>query len=206
MHARGAAVALLLIGAIVGSGQAPTPEISSHDAPATFSTKVNLVMVPVVVRDGKGKAIGTLQKEDFQLFDKGKPQVISRFSVEKAGETKIPAEVAADAAAIDKSPAPAAPAAPIAQRFVLYLFDDVHTSMADLIQARIAADKHLTESLDPSARAGIFTTSGQNNVDFTDDRVKLHDALMKLMSRPTSGPQGSDCPDLTYYMADLIQN
>ncbi len=76
--------------------------MSSHDAPATFSTKVNLVMVPVVVRDGKGKAIGTLQKEDFQLFDKGKPQVISRFSVEKAGESVIPAEVATDEAAIDK--------------------------------------------------------------------------------------------------------
>ncbi len=218
MLVRGAAAALFLFGMIAGLdslGQAPTaqntaaqntPEMASRDAPATFSAKVNLVMVPVVVRDGKGKAIGTLQKEDFQLFDKGKPQVISRFSVEKAGETKIPAEVAADAAAIDKSLAPATPAAPIAQRFVLYLFDDVHTSTADLIQARIAADKHLTESLDPSARAGIFTTSGQNNVDFTDDRVKLHEALMKLMSRPTMGPPGSECPDLSYYMADLIQN
>jgi VWFA-related protein len=218
MLVRGAAAALFLFGMIAGLdslGQAPTaqntaaqntPEMASRDAPATFSAKVNLVMVPVVVRDGKGKAIGTLQKEDFQLFDKGKPQVISRFSVEKAGETKIPAEVAADAAALDKSLAPATPAAPIAQRFVLYLFDDVHTSMADLIQARIAADKHLTESLDPSARAGIFTTSGQNNVDFTDDRVKLHEALMKLMSRPTMGPPGSECPDLSYYMADLIQN
>jgi len=218
MLARGAAAALFLFGLIAGLdslGQTPTgqnappqntPEMASRDAPATFSAKVNLVMVPVVVRDGKGKAIGTLQKEDFQLFDKGKPQVISRFSVEKAGENLIPAEVAADAAAIDKSIAPATPAAPIAQRFVLYLFDDVHTSMADLIQARIAADKHLTETLDPAARAGIFTTSGQNNVDFTDDRVKLHEALMKLMSRPTLGPPGSECPDLSYYMADLIQN
>jgi VWFA-related protein len=218
MLVRCVAAALFLFGAIAGLdslGQAPapqntpaqnTPEMASRDAPATFSAKVNLVMVPVVVRDGKGKAIGTLQKEDFQLFDKGKPQVISRFSVEKAGENLIPAEVAADAAAIDKSLAPATPAAPIAQRFVLYLFDDVHTSMADLIQARIAADKHLTESLDSAARAGIFTTSGQNNLDFTDDRVKLHEALMKLMSRPTLGPPGSECPDLSYYMADLIQN
>jgi VWFA-related protein len=218
MLVRGATAALFLFGVIAGIdslGQAPaqqntppqnTPEMASRDAPATFSAKVNLVMVPVVVRDGKGKAIGTLQKEDFQLFDKGKPQVISRFSVEKAGETMIPAEVATDQAALDKSIAPATPAAPIAQRFVLYLFDDVHTSMADLIQARIAADKHLTESLDPAARAGIFTTSGQNNVDFTDDRLKLHEALMKLMSRPTMGPPGSECPDLSYYMADQIQN
>jgi hypothetical protein len=104
MHVRGAAAAaLLLFGVISGlesRGQAPVvtqnasgpntpqqnvPEMSSHDAPATFSTKVNLVMVPVVVRDAKGKAIGTLEKEDFQLFDKGKPQVITRFAVEKAG-------------------------------------------------------------------------------------------------------------------------
>jgi VWFA-related protein len=180
--------------------------MTSHDAPATFTTKVNLVMVPVVVRDAKGKAIGTLQKEDFQLFDKGKQQVISRFSVEKAGEAVIPAEVAKDEAAIDKSAAPASPPAPIAQRFVVYLFDDVHTSTSDLIQARDAADRHLTESLDATARAAIFTTSGQGNQDFTDDRVKLHEALMKLMARPTIGPAGSECPDLSYYMADLIQN
>ena len=181
--------------------------MSSHDAPATFSTKVNLVMVPVVVRDAQGKAIGTLQKEDFQLFDKGKPQVISRFSVEKAGEAVIPAEVATDEAARSRRlKAAASPAPPIAQRFVVYLFDDVHTSTADLMQARNAADRHLTETLDATTRAAIFTTSGQGNVDFTDDRVKLHEALLKLMARPTMGPPGSECPDLTYYMADLIQN
>src|ERR1700733_5120325 len=109
MHVRGAAAAVLLFGVIAGAQNTPnaspqnTAEMTSHDAPATFSTKGNLVMVPVVVRDGKGKAIGTLQKEDFQLFDKGKPQVISKFSVEKAGEAVIPGEVATDEAAIDKA-------------------------------------------------------------------------------------------------------
>jgi VWFA-related protein len=183
--------------------------MSSHDAPATFSTKVNLVMVPVVVRDSKGKAIGTLQKEDFQLFDKGKPQVISKFSMEKAGEAVIPAEVATDDAALENAAGATAAAkapAPIAQRFVIYLFDDVHTGTADLMQARNAADHHLSESLDATTRAAIFTTSGQGNVDFTDDRVKLHEALLKLMPRPTIGAPGSECPDLSYYTADLIQN
>jgi VWFA-related protein len=225
MQVRCAIAALLLFGAIAGlesRGQAPgtqiapgqnTPnpnasEMTSHDAPATFSTKVNLVMVPVVVRDSQGRAIGTLRKEDFQLFDKGKPQVIAKFSVEKAGETVIPAEVATDEAALDRSTAPASPAAPavpIAQRFVIYLFDDVHTKMPDLIQARDAADHHLSETLDATTRAAIFTTSGQGNLDFTDDRVKLHEALLKLMSRPTLG-SGLECPPLSYYMSDLIQN
>jgi VWFA-related protein len=201
----------MVFGVIAAQGQTSSPntaEMASRDAPATFSTKVNLVMVPVVVRDGKGKAIGTLQKEDFQLFDKGKPQVISKFSVEKAGETVIPAEVATDDAALENA-APAGTAktpAPIAQRFAVYLFDDVHTRTSDLIQARDAADRHLSESLDATTRAAIFTTSGQGNVDFTDDRTKLHEALMKLMWRPTMGAPGTECPDISYYMADMIQN
>src|ERR1700677_3844856 len=120
MQVRGASAALLLFGVISGSGQAPqstpqqnAPEMSSRDAPATFSTKVNLVMVPVVVRDAKGKAIGTLQKEDFQLFDKGKPQVIAKFSVEKAGEAVVPAEVATDDTALENAAgATAAPKTP----------------------------------------------------------------------------------------------
>ncbi len=221
MQLRDAALALLLLGLLSGlesRGQAPVtpnpaaqnaPEMTTHDAPATFSTKVNLVMVPVVVRDAKGKAIGTLQKEDFQLFDKGKPQVISKFSVEKAGEAVIPAEVATDDAALENAAGAIAAAktpAPIAQRFVVYLFDDVHTSTADLIQVRNAADRHLNETLDATTRAAVFTSSGQGMVDFTDDRVKLHEALMKLMSRSTIGARGSECPDISYYMADLIQN
>lgn len=188
-----------------------TAELTAHDAPATFTTRVNLVTVPVVVRDSKGKAVGTLQKGDFQLFDKGKPQTITRFSVEKAGESVTPAVVAAegsdDAAVSDSAgAAPQKPAAPIVQRFVAYMFDDVHTTNADLIVARNAAEKHLSESLDATTRAAILTTSGQGNVDFTDDRSKLHEALMRLMAHPTLGAPGTECPDIIYYWADQIFN
>ena len=219
MQVRGAAAALLLFGVISGRGQAPqttpqqnpppqnTAEMASHDAPATFSTKVNLVMVPVVVRDGKGKAIGTLQKEDFQLFDKGKPQVIStvfggkgRGDVDSGGggHRRRGHRQIRRARNSRTRPSPSA--------LSIYLFDDVHTGTPDLMQARNAADRHLAETLDPATRAAIFTTSGLGNVDFTDDRAKLHEALLKLMSRPTMGAPGSECPDLTYYTADLIQN
>jgi VWFA-related protein len=219
---------LVVIAALDLRGQTPAPqtstppavssatpqqnaaELTSRDAPATFSAKVNLVMVPVIVRDSKGKAIGDLKKEDFQLFDKGKPQVITRFSMEKAGESVAPVVVADDVAdeALENAAGKSTPkpAGPIAQRFVAYMFDDVHTTNPDLIQARDAADRHLAESWDPTTRAALLTTSGVGNVDFTDDRLKLHEALMKLMARPTLGPRGSQCPDLSYYMADLIFN
>jgi len=55
--------------------------MSSRDTPATFKAKVNLVLVPVVVRDSQGRPIGTLRQEDFQVFEDGKRQTIANFSV-----------------------------------------------------------------------------------------------------------------------------
>jgi len=59
-------------------------EIASHEGAITFSSKVNLVSVPVVVRDAEGRAVGNLKQDDFQLFDKGKLQVITKFPLRKA--------------------------------------------------------------------------------------------------------------------------
>src|ERR1035437_7827748 len=88
------AVALAIFGACATWAQtaAPPPqtpakstaEMATHDEPALFKARVNLVMVPVVVRDRHGKAVGNLKQEDFLVFVKGKPPYISRFSMEKA--------------------------------------------------------------------------------------------------------------------------
>jgi VWFA-related protein len=177
------------------------PEIATHDAPATFKSKVNLVVVPTVVLDNKGHAIGNLTKEDFQLFDKGKPQIISRFTVEKAG-AKVKPEAGPGATPPEKAAEGAPPDLP--DRYTAYLFDDVHLKFEDLVYARDAAAKHLN-TLQPTERAAIYTTSGQTMLDFTDDRAKLHEALSKL--RPRSIRANSmDCPNVTFYVADLIVN
>jgi len=178
--------------------------MSSHETPATFKSKVNLVLVPVVVRDGQGRAVGNLKQEDFQILDRGKPQVISKFSVEKSerqvtGEKERPGGNAADTA-------PGASAAPVApERYVAYLFDDVHLVFGDLVRVRDATDRHLS-SLESTDRAAIFSTSGQTTLDFTDDRAKLHETLLRLQPRPVSRSTIPECPDVSYYQADLIQN
>src|ERR1700687_31380 len=112
--------ASLLMFSLGSGGQSPpadknSPEVASRDSQPTFTTRSNLVLVRVVVRDKKEQANGTLQKEDFQLLDKGKPQVISKFSVEKsAGRNADAPPAATPAPAPGEKPAgePPPPVAP----------------------------------------------------------------------------------------------
>ncbi len=68
---------------------------ASQDTPVKIVVNVNRVFVPVVVRDNEGHAVGDLKKEDFQVFDSGKPQFISGFTVEKREVTESAAKSAA---------------------------------------------------------------------------------------------------------------
>jgi VWFA-related protein len=179
-------------------------EISQHDEPATFQTHVNLVMVPVVVRDKQGRAVGNLTKEDFQLFDKGKSQQISRFTLEKWDLSSPAPQTAAAAPPGEESDR--LPPANMPDRFVGYLFDDIHTNAGDLMRVRQAAEQHMLNDLRPTDRAAIFTTSGQVVTDFTDDLAKLRQTLARLMPRPIARQTQQQCPDISLYQADMIVN
>lgn len=200
--------ALLVLGLLAAVwGQAQTPprqpaaEITTREAPVTFRSRVNLVTVPVVVRDSKRTAVGTLDKDDFQLFDGGKPQIVSRFSIEKP-TVRQPAPAAPEVpAAHGVAPAVAAPVMP--QRFVAVVVDDLHTEFADLVWARQAAEKFLASSTGPSERIAIYTTSGQNAVDFTNDGDQLNKTLLAIRSGVKTA---LECPQITYYVADQIEN
>jgi VWFA-related protein len=173
-------------------------EIVAHDEATTFKVNVKLVLVRVVVRDAQGHAIGNLHKEDFQLFDNRKPQIITQFALERPGSQVAKERQVSNEGTVDKLPS-------VPERYIAFVFDDVHLTFGDLAQARTAAEHHLA-TLQPTDRAAIFSTSGQTMLDFTDDRAKLHDALLRLQPRPITQTGTTDCPDISYYMADLIQN
>jgi VWFA-related protein len=179
---------------------ANAPEMTTKEAPAIFKTRVDMVSVPVVVRDAKGKVIGNLTKDNFQVFDRGKPQEIVRFSVEKAGDLTAKAAKTSDVPNIE---GPAMPDIP--ERFLAYLFDDIHLAPGDLMRARDAA-VHQLAKMAKTDRAAIFTTSGQNQLEFTDDVEKLQATLLLLRNRSISGPNIGACPDVSYYMADMMIN
>jgi VWFA-related protein len=170
--------------------------IASPQGEVAFKAETDLVLVPVVVRDAKGNAVGNLRKEDFQLFDKGKPQEITKFTLE--GTT---GRVAEDRSLPGGNAPPAnAPPITIPDHFVALQFDDVHMNggpgnaggFGDLVYSRDAALKFL-DALRPGDRVAVFTTSGSVMLDFTSDRAKLREALLKLRPAMPNPAMASAC-------------
>jgi VWFA-related protein len=187
------------------SAQQPsTAEVVTRDSSTTFKVRVNVVLVRVVVRDQNGKVVDNLKKEDFQLFDNRKPQTISTFSLETPASHIVPVVTVSDHPEADAEKSQPAPAT-LPQRFVSLLFDDLHLSMEDANYDRVAASK-IFDAMAASDRVGIYTTSGQFAQEFTSDREVLKKALNQIVPRPLADSTFHDCPDLSYYQADMIQN
>jgi len=183
-------------------------EISSNDVEPTFKLQAerNLVLVRVVVRDAKGAAVDNLRKEDFQLFDHGKLQTISQFSMEKpvlkAPEPLPPKSAEKTGVEPEEADETSVPIS-TARRFVALYFDDVNTPYENLVRARDAADHFLTHFIQVGDRVALFTSSGQKQVGFTDDLAQLHQALFELQPHPIMGEDRS-CGTIPPYEAYLI--
>lgn len=162
----------------------------------TFQSNVDVVLVPVVVRDRKGAAVGDLRKEEFQVFDNNRQQVISGFMIESNAHARSARKA--------DSTAPAS-AATSPRRFVVFLFDDLHMSISDFVQTREAA-KRVFASLDDAEEAAVVSLSGLVNSGMNADRMALREAMMKIQPQSFFRKTETDCPNMDYYHAELIVN
>jgi VWFA-related protein len=181
-------------------------EIATQEVQSTFKLQVqrNMVLVRVIVRDANGRPVSGLGKADFRLFDNGKPQEIDQFAVESTSprpaiEPQAPAKPSEEGSASGQ-----APGTPIPRNYQALYLDDVQMKFEDIAHSRDAAERFLAATLTPSGRVAIFTSSGQGNLDFTDDRSKIHDTLYRLMPRPIITPNPNACPDIEEYQAYLM--
>jgi VWFA-related protein len=181
--------------------------MNTRDSATPFSVRVNLVPIRVVVRDAHTHAVPNLRQEDFQIFEDGKIQTISHFSVETAPAVPQALPEKSSSHPADSETAPALLVRPA--RFVALLFDDVHLPFGELARIRNIANDYVASSFLPSDRFAVFTMSGQSQTDFTDDRAKLHEALLGVQPRSVTAGNASgigDCPSINYFQADLIVN
>jgi VWFA-related protein len=190
--------------------QHPRDELTTRDAPATFKVRVNLVQVRVVVRDQDGKVVPNLHREDFQILDNHKPQLLSSFNVETeesraaavpdtGGDANLTSQKSAEVENV------AVRANRLPQRFVAMVFDDMHLSLEDAVFVRTEAT-HFLGTLTSIDRVAIYSTSGEFKQDFTDDRELLRKTLLKIIPHSSSGNGYHPCPEVTYYEADQFLN
>ena len=175
--------------------------------PYTIETTVNRVLVPVVVRDKQGRSIGDLKKEDFQVFDNNKLHIISGLSIEQRVAPGGSRAINTQSGSPAPTPANATSKFSSSQdRFVIFVFDDLHLGAEDLAHVKAAGVRVVSESLADSDVAAVVSLSGRTNSGLTHDHAKLRDAMMSLQTHAFYGTSGSECPNIDYYQADLIAN
>jgi VWFA-related protein len=166
-------------------------------APAgTIRVQSTVVEVDVVVKDSHGKAVPHLTRDDFQIFDSGKLQKISNFSVDQQNAPPPPPP---EQLALKEVPAPI-PTPPA--RYVGFYFDDNNMETNDLVFARKSAEKFVNTSMEEGDRVAVFTSSTTVTQGFTTDKTKLIAAMEKVVShiRKASFGAGS-CPHIEPYQA-----
>jgi VWFA-related protein len=176
---------------------APPASASSGTAPAntgtTLHVNINVVQVPVVVRDASGRSVSDLQRGDFQVFDDGKLRQLSGFLVENDEPSQRKVETLAASWALPN-------------RVTVFVFDDMHLNHEQIASVQKAAMKGLDGALTGSDVAAVVSTSGKMNSGLTRDKAKLSAAIMALRPLEVYRSKQIDCPNIDYYQADLIVN
>ena len=96
--------------------------------------------------------------------------------------------------------AAAIPSAPVS--YLAFYFDDLYSVQDSLYRSGQAAEKFIA-GLPPTERVAIFTSSGFQTLDFTDDRQKIHEVLSKLRVNSRASTKGR-CPEIPDYLAYRI--
>jgi VWFA-related protein len=188
--------------------QPPQPLPTAQPLPAappdkgfTLHVNVDVLLVPVVVRDRQDRAIGDLAPKDFAVFDQGKPRPITGFTVVRS---MVPEEAAPTSE--PQGPAEAAtPAASPQNRFIVFLFDDRHLDSSGLLRTQQAAMQVLNRPLGPHEYAAVVSIMGVNS-GITQDRAVLEAAVKKIALHLSFQHDTRDCPDIDYFSADKILN
>jgi VWFA-related protein len=161
--------------------QQPTPKSSSpqpdeQQPPITFKVEVNYVEIDAVVTDTNGNFVRGLTREDFEVIEQSKPQIISVFSL-----VDLP---------VERSDPPLFAAAPIESdvrtnrrefdgRVFVLVLDDLHTHFTRTARLRAAARQFVERYLGANDVAAIVTTGGSKTAaqNFTSSRRLLLKAI-----------------------------
>jgi VWFA-related protein len=171
-----------MAGAIL-SAQQPATETPQE----RFRARTDLVQADVTVLDDRRRPVRGLTKEDFTIFQDGKPQPIEAFS-----EVSLPDRVVSDRAPWTRDVPPDVVTNQIAEqegRLVIILLDRTIPLGQPTITAKRIADAAV-DALGPGDLAAVVSTSGGSTQELTADRARLHRVING--SDPSTGSSSDE--------------
>jgi VWFA-related protein len=143
--------------------------------------EVSVVNLDVFVTDKKGQPVAGLRKEDFQVFEDGKPVEISNFYAESPRRAAAPVTAPAGGAAVPAE-------RPIDQRLRLVVFvDDVNLTLANRVRILENVGRFLHRELKPGDEVMLVRYNETLDIrrPFTADLGLLDADLAALLKLPT---------------------
>jgi VWFA-related protein len=161
-----------------GQGQSQPPQ----QPPMTFRAEINYVEVDTRVLDQQGKFVGDLKPEDFQVFEDGKAQKVTAFSL-----VNIPVE------RVERPLFASKPIEPDVRnnmqaadgRIYVIMLDDYHTAALRSQRVKLAARQFIERYVGANDLAAVVHTSGRGDAgqEFTTSQARLLRAVDKFMGR-----------------------
>src|SRR5688500_1985348 len=216
-------IALLTI-ASIGSGFSRTVRAQQP----VFRTETRLIVETVTVRDKEGRAIEGLTAKDFAITEDGEPQQMAFVEFQRLddlGALGAPgASGATGATGATSAPVQTAISTAAAgdiryrdKRLIILYFDLTAMGGADSMRAFAAAQKFIATNMDASVLMAIMSFEGgavRVKTDFTGDRARLDDVMLRLIYRddldgdgvpdnPEAGTAfGQDDPEFNMFNTD----
>jgi VWFA-related protein len=168
-----------------------------------YEVRVTLKLVQVYVTDKKGNPVIDLAKDEFSVFDEGRPQKITDFerhvlSFPELGEEAQPAVPQASRE----------PAQELLPRKFFLLFDFAFNNGIGLEKARKAAFRLIDEELQPTDEVGLLSYSAIKGLKMheflTTDHKKVRDVAKRLGMESISGRAESF--EAQYWQAKTFSN
>ncbi len=170
----------LVAGAALAFAQ--EPQAPPTQPPVTFRAEVNYVEVDARVLDDQGAFVPGLTGADFQVFEDGKPQKVTAFSL-----VNIP---------VERQPRPLFASSPIEPdvqnnlngydgRIYVIMLDDQHTHPLRAARTKAAARQFIQRYMGANDTAAVVFTSGRSDAaqEFTNSQQRLLASVDKFTGR-----------------------
>ncbi len=186
-HFRLIGFAVILAGTVLTAGQAPAPapppaQGSQGPQGPTFKVQVDYIEVDAFVTDQSGRFVRDLKKEDFQLFEDGKPQTVNAFAL-----VDIPIERGERPlfAAAPVEPDVKTNAQPFEGRIYIMLLDELHVLPEHTVRVRQAARRFIQQKLGANDLMAVIhvQAKAEDSQEFTNNKRLLLAAADRFVGK-----------------------